>query len=214
MPRTIVLEDGTEEEVPTQEELQALQEKASQADTLAKDIEALRVESEDKSNPDWRLARQKMKNMEAKLAQAGKKLDDEGNIIDTTSSLSSDQILEQAKTVATQAATSVALNQFKDELLRSFNEEDRKVVEHYFTKLSAGEELDFNKVRKFVDEASRLAQPADSTPQRVSPGSGAPPRISLDKNGNQAKQSYSETDEGRQTAEEIWGKDSFTKANQ
>jgi hypothetical protein len=213
MPRSIILEDGSEIEVPTEEELTDLKSKAEKATTLEADLEKLKKESENKENPDWRLARRKLERMESQLKEQGKGVKEDGSIIDQPTHIDPQEILKQATEIATKTANDVALTRYKDELLGSFDEETRKVVQHYYNKLSTGEELSFDKIRSLISEASVLATPNSTTSAaRHGSGSGAPPRFSFDANGQQSKKPYSETDEGRKTAEEIWGKDSFTHA--
>lgn len=213
MPRKIVLEDGSEIEVPTEEELTDLKSKADKASTLEADLEKIKKEAENKENPDWRLARRKLERMESQLKEQGKGVKEDGSIVDQPTHIDPQEILKQATEIASKTANDVALTRYKDELLGSFDEETRKVVQHYFNKLSTGEELSFDKIRSLVNEASILAAPAQSSAHvRHGSGAGAPPRISFDANGQQSKKPYSETDEGRATAEEIWGNSSFTKA--
>lgn len=212
--RKLILEDGSEIEVPTDEELTDLKTKAEKAATLEADLEKLKKEAENKENPDWRLARRKLEKMEEQLKSQGKGVKEDGSIIDQPTHIDPQEILKQATEAATKTANEVALNRYRDELLGSFDEETRKVVQHYYDKLSTGEELSFDKIRSLVNEASVLATPnhAPSSAVRHGTGSGAPPRISFDANGQQSKKPYSETEEGRATAEEIWGNSSFTKA--
>lgn len=213
MPRKIVLEDGSEIEVHTDEELADLKSKAERVTTLETELERLKKEAENKENPDWRVARRKLEKMEQQLKEQGKGVKEDGSIIDQPPVIDPQEILKQATEAATKTANDVALTRYKDELLNSFDEETRKVVQHYYNKLSTGEELSFDKIRSLVSEASRLATPSEQAPSgRGGTGIGAPPRITFDSNGQQSKKPYSETDEGRATAEEIWGNSSFTKA--
>lgn len=211
MPRKVILEDGSEIEVPTDEELADLNSKATKAAELGTEVERLKKESENKENLDWRLARKKMQKLEEQIQATGKKVNDDGTIVDPTTVIDTQEILKQATEIATKTSNEIALNRYRDEMLNSFDEETRKVVKHYYDKLSAGEELSFDRIRTLVSEASLHATPQGSSTATVRSGSGggAPPRIKYDANGNISKTPFSDTDEGRNTANEIWGNTSY-----
>lgn len=212
MPKTLILEDGTEVEVPTEEELAELRQKSESVETLTKELEDLKQQAGDKSDPDWKLARKKMKTMEDKLKEQGKHVDDEGNIVENQQQVSTDEIIKKAEEAATRTATQFSLDQFKNDMLKSYNEEDRKVVEHYYTKLSAGEDLSFDKVRELVGEAARHITPSSAPQHRAPSGYGAPPIISVDAQGKPIQGRLADKPDVQAAAKEIFGDAAYTNA--
>lgn len=214
MPKAI-LDDGTEVEVPSQDELQKLQEKAKQAEQLELDLKKANEALTKKDSPDWRNARRRMEKQDELLKAQGKAVDDDGNVIDvpaTQQPINPDEIIKRAEEAATKKAQEVALTNYKNELLNSFDKDSREVVEHYYNKLSQGEELTFDSIRKFINEASRHVSPNASTRRPVSFGgsSGGAPRYDLKSDGSLNEKRFSETEDGAQVAKEIWGDSAYS----
>jgi len=199
----IILADGTEKEVPTADEFKALDEKAKTADKFKADYDAANKELEtfknDPQNKNWQQARTTIDRLKDELKKGGKEMRDDGTIVEIGKTMT----FEEVEAKATGAATKLLLEERKREKLSKFTEEDRKVIEHYYNKLSTGEDMSFEKVDKFVTEAARLVKPD----MFVSPTpSGHAPRLP-----DGTKQNFAETDLGKQVAEDIFGTESFTK---
>ena len=209
MPKTVTLEDGTTMEVPTQEELDASKKAIEDAKALQEQITALKAEKEaadnDPVNKNWREIREKTKKLEDALKASGKEIGADGNIIEKPTTLTKEEI----ERTSIQAATGVILNQHKNSLFGKYgnNEDKKKVVEHYFNKLSSGEELDIEKVNKFFSEAERLANPGTQINSDVT-FNGAPPRSSI---GDGRGTSFADTDAGKSIANEIFGPASYAQ---
>jgi coenzyme F420-reducing hydrogenase alpha subunit len=192
-------------EVPTEEELKALQTSAEQATELQKQVDELSKLKEtyekDPVQKNWNAIRAKTERMEAALKAQGKTVDDEGNVIEQPKSITAEEIEEKAR----KAARSEMVGQQKRNLLAKYDDEQRKLVEHYLNKLTAGEEINIDNLEKFVQEADILANP-NQTAKSAPFVAGQPPRIKgIDENR------FSDTDEGSKLANEIFGDESFAK---
>ena len=205
MPQTIVTEDGSTMDVPTEEELKALQTSASQATELQKQVDELNKLKEDyEKDPvqkNWNAIRAKTERMEAALKAQGKTVDENGNVSEPPSALTSEEIEEKAR----KAARSEMVGQQKRNLLARYDDEQRKLVEHYLNKLTTGEEVNMDNLEKFVQEAEVLAIP-NKLNKSAPFVAGQPPRMKgIDENR------FSDTEEGVNIANEIFGDESFAK---
>ena len=209
-PQKLTLEDGSEVEVPTKEEQDVLQAKADAHDELqtkVTELEKFKEDSDaDPSNKNWKEMRDNNKRLKDALKASGKDVDDEGNITEKPNTLTAEEVDERA----IKAAKGELLSNHRSTLLNKItDEEQRKVVEHYFGKLSAGEELDFNGVEKYMQEAQRLATPAGEDSNRINVNGGAPKLVNANGGNN-----FSETEDGKRMAAEMFGDDSFTNAKE
>ena len=125
MPETIILEDGTEKEIPTQEELTALQDKAKSAEELQTEIEKLKSDPQEKN---WAAIRNKNQRLEAALKEQGKNIDEEGNITDAPKAIDREEILQEAASRSRQ----VLLDDYRTRQLSKFSTDDRAVIDTYF----------------------------------------------------------------------------------
>lgn len=170
---TVKNEDGTEEEREffTQAEIDAkvdetkgeydkkINETKEEYDTRIKDLE-------EDSNPNWKEAREKMKVQEAKiqaLEASGKTINDAGEVVDLQpKSLTMEEVDARAREIA----RSEQINYRKEEMFSNYDEEERKVIEHNFNKLTAGEDLNLSNMQTFVSQAEMLANPNRENPVR------------------------------------------------
>lgn len=209
MPKKIRLEDGTELEVPTEEELKALEEKALKAqemETKVSEVENKLKEYE--NNPvekNWKQFRESAKKKEELLKEKGIEIKDDGTIVELNKAepLSAEEIDKRARA----AAMAVTIENRKLDLLSRYKEEDKKVVEYYFNKLSAGEEMDLAKVDKFVKDAAVFLNP--STKNGEPSLNGQPPRFTEDFS---KRDNFAESDLAKQLANEAFGDESFAKS--
>ena len=158
---------------------------ASAAEQAAKDtkLEALEAEKakwdEEKKelekavSPNWREIRAKEERLITALKAAGKEVDGEGNPIDEKK-ISIEDIEQRASATARKEM----LDMRREDLLESYSVEDRKVVNHYFEKLTQGEKVDMSNIKTFIKQAERAAFPEDDNKiQKARSGSGGkPPR--------------------------------------
>lgn len=199
MPKEITLEDGTTMEVPTEEELQALQNKAKTAEELQAEIEKIKNDPQDKN---WAQLRAKTANLEKALKEQGKEIDDDGNIVESKApQFNEDEFIQKATTAAEQAAKAQLLNDYKQRQLNQLPADERDVVDSYFTKLSSGEDLDYGKIDKFMTDALRLARP-DQQIKSGAPSIGLPPMSSLDA-ASQKRENFVDTTEGQSIFNEV-----------
>jgi hypothetical protein len=209
MTKKIKLEDGTELEIPSEEELKALEEKANKAQELeAKVTEAEAKVKEYEDNPtekNWRLFRESAKKKEALLKEKGIEIKDDGTIVEMNKHepMSGEEIDKRARA----AALEVAIENRKLEKLSRFKDEDKKVVEYYYNKLASGEEMNLEKVDKIIQEASiHLAPPSKHTEPVIN---GMPPRFTEDFN---KRDDFAESDLAKHLANEAFGDESFAKS--
>jgi len=174
MPDKLVLADGTEREVPTQEELKALQEKAATATKAEEErLQAVKLAEDLKTqvNPNWQVAREKMAKQKQALEAKGVKVDDDGNIIDPqTTPLNLDEI----KRTQVEVTNEAMLNNTKDVLISDYDDDTQKVIDVYYKKLTAGEQVSLKNVKKFVEQAIQIAVPQQ---RRIVPSSNGRPPI-------------------------------------
>jgi hypothetical protein len=206
MPRTIVTEDGSTIEVPTDEELSALKESAAKAAELQTKVEQYEKDPIEKNWRELRASREaesaKAKKLEEQLATIGKQVKDDGTLVDAQKPLSYEEIEAKARL----AARSELVGQQKRTLLSKYDEEKKKVVEHYLTKLTYGEEVTMDNLEKYVKEAELLADPTIATAPKTPIVRGQPPILT----GADGKR-FSDTEAGKSLANEIFGNDSFAK---
>jgi hypothetical protein len=194
MPQTVFNADGEELEALTPDEVKELQEKAKKVAELEKEIELAKQEA----NPNWSAARKKMSAMEAALKEKGLEINDDGTL---RTEIDVNEITAKAESTA----KSVLLNSRKSELLSKYDETKRPVIEKYFEKLSSGEELNFENIGTFVRDAEKLAgvEPVSGS-QSIN---GKPPVF----NQENTQTDFSETDEGKEIANRLFGENSFAK---
>jgi len=196
MPQTVFNADGEELEVLTPDEVKELQEKAQKVAELEKEIELAKQEA----NPNWSAARKKMSAMEAALKEKGLEINEDGTLR-TEPKIDVNEITAKAESTA----KSVLLNSRKSELLSRYDETKRPVIEKYFDKLSSGEELNFENIGTFIKDAEKLAgvEPVSGS-QSIN---GKPPVF----NQENIQTDFSETDEGKEIANRLFGENSFAK---
>lgn len=209
MPKKIKLEDGTELEIPSEEELKELETKAQKA--LELETKVVEVESklkEFENNPvekNWKQLRESAKMKEALLKEKGIEIKDDGTIVETNKQeqLTAEEIDKRAR----QAALEVAIENRKLDLLSRYKEEDKKVVEYYYNKLASGEEMNLEKVDKLIQEASIHLSPVSKESAPVI--NGMPPRFTEDFS---KRDNFAESDLAKQLANEAFGDESFAKS--
>lgn len=169
MPEKIELADGTEREVPTTEELTALEADSKKLKEIQPELEKLNLvkvevglqEGQDliqtvkdmhgSINPNWPKFRKTLDNYKLALKNKGIETDEDGNVIDKT------QIKpEDVTSHATLAATEAVFNMEKEKMLSQYDKTTRPLVERYFDKLSAGEEKSISNLFKFMQESENI----------------------------------------------------------
>ncbi len=172
--------DGTEIEVPTPEETKVLQDQVAAAATLQQQLtdkektwneEKTRLEQE--VNPNWKALRDKEKGWETEKADLTKRLAEAGG---KPPEAQVPLLKDDVEKIATAASKRIAAENHRDTLLSQFDTETKKVVEHYFTQLSKGEELTIAKVQETIEAAARAAGAPLKQTKRASFGiTGSPP---------------------------------------
>lgn len=156
MPEKIKLEDGSEREVPTEEELKELNEiKAShesskeQVEAFSKLRETLGIEEgqsvedkikelKDSANPNWQKFRSNFNAMKKTLKDKGVEVDeDTGEIRSNEKGLSEERIVELLNKTIDDKLNSFSSKTTKEQALSKFSEEDRSKIEPVLEKVMA-----------------------------------------------------------------------------
>ena len=148
MTEKVILEDGSEKEIPTDKELKDLQaghdankDKRSVVQEFKKVREDLGVKDgenlsdkikqmQEEQNPNWQKARQKISLMEKALEEKGIKVKDDGAIA-TGTEFSKEEITKTTQNLIDEGFA----REKKNEALSQFNSEERKSVEPLLDKM-------------------------------------------------------------------------------
>lgn len=196
MPEKIIVDLGdgkTEErEYFTAEDLaQKVGETKAEFESRIQELE------ERPASKNFRALEDKAKSWEAKakaLESQGKELNDKGEIVDLNPKISYEDIENRARA----AARDEQLNFRKEEFLSQYDEETRKVVEHNYNKLTAGEQITIANMGQFIDQAEMLSIPNRGNVVRnaVTASRGTVPNKAEPVN-------FAETEAGKGLAEEM-----------
>lgn len=177
MPRTVFDESQNKIEVPDEAEIQALQEKAKQADELAAKLKEQEDLLKDPETVNWRAARQKIKAAEKVIKEAKESMDPAKPATEQTT-----VVTPPAPDVNEVVTKRLAEERITDELGK-YSEKERDVVKSYFDRLcppNSPGRLDKEAVKKALADAESLALPQRRGPSAHSITSsagmhGAPP---------------------------------------
>lgn len=201
-------ESGDEKEVLTDEEVEALKSPANAlkdvmtelglevGDNVTEKLEDLKTrvkELKAAESPDWRALRQKANSLEIlvkNLTAQGKEINPQGEIVEKTT-LKPSEIEQSARLAARQELIQEKI----EDTLDGYGEDERKVIDHYYKKLSAGEEVSLKSVDKFLKEAIKLA----NVDENVSAAKKSIGRIgSSASTPSQGGKNFAETDAGKE----------------
>lgn len=128
MPQKIILEDGSEREIPTEEEYKVLtEESAKYKETssllgeLTKTvgvkegenvIDAIKELAEDPNNRNWRATRETIKSLKTALKEKGIETDDNGTIVTQPAGIKSEDVNKIVQAELVKAKREDALSQF------------------------------------------------------------------------------------------------------
>lgn len=215
MPEKIILEDGSEREVPTEEELESLRKNSEEAERLKKDLEDLektKQELEESQDPNYKKMRETLKAKEKtieQLKELGKKMEEDGTISDLEQSIDPNEIIKKAAEESKKAVFSSLITEKKEKLLKDFDEDQKNVIEKYFNKLTTGEELTLETIDNYFEKAKILANSEVGDNSILNNNiSGKPPVFNTKKDS-----SFAETDEAKNIAKEIWGDQAYSSQN-
>ena len=146
MPKTVTLDDGTEEEVYTKEEVEGYQKGSDKNKERKEELSQLREKLEvgedgkiidsiselkENANPNFAKFRKKHTAMEKELKEKGVTLDDDGNIIDGEARMTS----EEVQAMVDKGVDLKLSGNAEENALAQFEGEDKKLVKHYLDKL-------------------------------------------------------------------------------
>ena len=185
MPETIILEDGTEREVPTKEEMESLQASADKVKEFSDQIEEL----EAGTNPNWPEIRQKLKKLDA-LEASGKEIGDEGEIKEKNIPFSQ----EDAQKISEQTTHKMIMKEKVNTYLASIPEEKRQTVEETYNKLTVGQEVNSQNMDDFMTMAKGAVGITDSN---LAHKLNSPAHGSTNLPSSQVTDNYAESDSGK-----------------
>lgn len=187
MPRQLFDGDGNAVEVPDENEIKAYQEaqaKVSELDAKIKELEA-------DSDPDWRTARKKMKDLSDERDDWKKKAEKAGVEVEPKPLPT-----EDIGRIAEERAEKVYIERYRDRRLAEFGDK-REAVGRFFEKLSNGEKLDENKVDELIMAAARTAGvEVQSNPVNRAMGSSSTSAPNFDPTNNKEKD-FADSDSGK-----------------
>jgi hypothetical protein len=190
MPEKIILEDGTEREVLTDDEVKnfkaghdANAEKRPIVEQFNKAVESLElkegqtmeqrlVELKDAENPNWKKMRDTMKVLKDVAKEKNIDIDDDGNIVEKKEGLTA----EDAAKIAEDTVLKARKNQQKTEALSKFSKDDAVTVSEVFDKLdSVGGSFESN--MQLAIEKTLPGQSYDPLKQAINSPGGSQPNI-------------------------------------
>ena len=153
----ILLADGTEREVPTAEEYKALQEKATQADTLQSDI--LKKEEEIKTlqegiSPNWKEIRAKLaegEQLKTQLASLN------GGTPPAPGPAPKTMSEEDVQKIATKTTQNTLVEKSVENRLSRLDSQKQEQVKEFYKSLTQGKDLNEQTAQNFLDAAFRAA---------------------------------------------------------
>lgn len=187
MPRELFDNAGKPIEVPDDAELQSLREAADKA----KELEAQLEEARKDASPDWRSARQKMKELETEANEWKSKAEKAGVQVEPKP-LPTDEI----RRIASEEADQAYVNRYRERRLGEFGER-KEAVSRIFDKLASGEKLNEAKIDEYMGIAARAAGFEDTGSQArraMSFGGGSAPNFA----DAQRKSDFADTEKGKQ----------------
>lgn len=135
-------------------------------------LDALKKENEDlkgQANPNWKAARDRMEKLEALLKGKGVEVDETGN---PKGGSGQGLSVEDVRKESVEATRKELLGSRLEELLDDYDTDSKEVVRHYFTKLTAGEQVDMKNIKKFVLQAENAANAGEKKVKRDFSGQG------------------------------------------
>lgn len=129
------------------ERAKELEDKLAAAEKRAKELE------EDSNSIDWRKAREKEKRMKEALKEAGKTVNDDGEVIEQSTMTREE--MEKANDASFERKW---IEKEKSKAFAGLNEADRATAERFYSKAIAGEEVNSDNVTSFIDMAFKMGE--------------------------------------------------------
>ena len=187
MPQKATLEDGTEIEVPTEEEKKTAEDAAAKkekdnSDELEK-LQTLNKELEEGTDVNWPEVRKKIKDGESlakALKESGYTVGEDGKIVDDPSK--NVPTPEESKKTTEEIVDSRLVKSHVDTKLSGYDEDTKKVIQSQYDLLSAGQELDIAKADAILNNAIKIGAPDAPPPDPTRSGGnhGGPPVLHKD----------------------------------
>lgn len=213
-------DDGNEHELPSQEEIKELQEKAEKAGELDKftkleadlrkaleidekaDLTKAVKEAKEAANPNWPATRAKLERMETFVKSNFKdaKIKDDGEV-ELEEKIDMKTVEEKAKKAATETILGSEINKH----LQKYPENEREVVKKYFDKLTNGEEVNSENIPEYMTQSANAAGLGVKRDSGFNLEGGAP-KLEIKPGEN-----FAETEQGKTAANEMFGDESFAK---
>jgi hypothetical protein len=194
MPEKIILDDGTEREVPTEDEMKEYQAAREQLGPISEQFETLKTELElmegdnltdklkdlkERANPNWPQARTVIKNLKRNIKELGKEVDDEGNVIQGNTNLTP----EQMQKIADETFEKRSASAKKAEVLGKFSKEDAESISAIYDRLQViGGTFEENMqlaIDKIVPGGAK-----DAFREAITASGGGAPRVKIQTKGD------------------------------
>lgn len=224
MPKKVKLDDGTEQEFYTKEELDQASAKAIELEATLKqaqaDMATLKAQA-DNVNPNWAEARPKVaayNAMKVQLEAKGYTIDEKGNVtIPEAQPTQPSMTPEEIQKMIDAKTDEKYFGRYRDSKLSKFSDEQRANIAAKYGKLAAGETITSEAdVDKYLNDAINLVvPPTPSVDPRLMRFHGAPPSMpSSPPPIEGAPEGYvpggfAESDAGKAVANTLFGSDSF-----
>jgi hypothetical protein len=181
----------------TDEQLKAFQDaeaKATALETAKIEVEKkLQGYESDATMMNWRKMRESADRMKEALKATGKNFDDEGNIVDSPTALSADEIRKVAREEAQREAVDTTIARARGTL----NEADKVIFDKFYAKAAHGETVDMGTVDSIIDSAMKMATANGgmTAGDRTAATRGGAPRMSEGEGTN-----FADTAQGKELA--------------
>lgn len=190
MAKTYYDEEGNAVEVPEEEEIK--QKIAAEYEAKIKDLELKTKIDDDPVEKNWKLAREREKNLKLENEKLQSKLKEYGDD-SVNQTMTKEQIDEQINRVTQAKLIEIR----KNDALAGYEEEEKPIIEKYLQKVTYGETVTPENIVQFISEAERMAFPKkEINPIRRSiTANGKPPRLEQIK--------FSDSERGQQLAQKL-----------
>ena len=196
-PEKIIIknDDGSEveKEYFTAEDLKSIED---EKEKIKQEYEEKLQDVEKDLNPNFKELRAVAKSWEQKakaLEAQGKTINEEGQVIDLAPKPIS---IEEVEARARKMVREEQVNLEKEKFFSQYDDETKKVVEHNFNKLTAGEDISISNISKFMDQAEMLSIPSagNRISKALSYGRGSAPI-------REKQDDFAETDSGKELSQ-------------
>jgi len=176
MPRTLTDSEGNEVEVPTEDEMKNLQDKAKGNEDLSKKLkeqeEALESYKGDKALQNFKKLRESNDKLKAELKKSGKTINEETGEIEEEKKegLSKEEVESTTKKVVSDTIYEAEL----EKVLSSYDKDTKEAMKTYVEKLSGDQDKTIDNLYKVVEDAKKIVAPSAPAENSIQKGWNKP----------------------------------------